>query len=766
MNTNGGNLTVLAGPGANNSWPNGSGTNDGTGSAAKFSFPESLWLDSAGNVFVADYNNDTIRKVTPAGVVTTVGGSPGMIGTADGTNSAARFNLMEGIFVDPFGNLYVADTQSSTIRIGYGGPPVIVSPPQNLAVAVGASPSFTVIAGGAAPRSAYQWRFQGVPLTNNAHISGAQTNVLTLASATTNDTGTYQVTVTNAYGPANVSATLTVTQAIPIITWTNPAAITYGTALGSTQLNATANVPGGLVYTPTTGAVLNVGTNVLSAVFTPTDTTNYTSAATNVSLVVNRAALTVTANNASRAYGQANPVFSGTITGVTNADNITATYGTTATTTTPVGPSTITPSLVDPGNRQTNYTVTLNNGTLTITQAIPIITWTNPASITYGIALSSTQLNAAANVPGAFAYTPTNGTVLNARTNTLSTVFTPTDATDYTSSTNTVSLVVNRAALTVTASNASRAYGQTNPVFSGTITGVTNADNITATYGTTATTTTPVGPSTITPSLVDPGDRQTNYTVTLNNGTLTITQAISIITWTNPASITYGTALSSTQLNAAANVPGAFAYTPTNGTLLPAGTNTLSAIFTPTDTTDYTGAATNVSFVVKAPAPVIQSVGRSSGSLTFTWSTAPGQMYQVLCATNVNQTNWTALGSAITATNSTLTASDAMTNAQRFYRIVLTCRNFDFTAGQSFTKQPSGLMVVCGRGASPSSAACRLETHKTLPHPPAVGLPISACAKLSSTNSCPGRPYKLPKHLDPQLPMCDNAHRGSAQALG
>jgi hypothetical protein len=323
MDTNGGNLSVLAGPGANNNWPTGSGSADGTGSAAQFGFPESLWLDAADNAFVADYHNNTIRKVTPAGVVTTVGGRPGVIGTADGTNTAALFNREEGIFVDPWGNLYVADTQNSTIRIGYAGPPAIVSPPQNLTVPVDASPSFTVIAGGAAPRSAYEWRFHGVPLTNNAHISGAQSNVLTLTSVTANDAGTYQVIVTNAAGPTNLSATLTITQIPPVITWTNPAAILYATALSSSQLDATANVPGSFVYTPPAGTVLNVGTNTLRTVFTPTDTDDYGTATGTVSLVVLPRPLTVAANNASQAYGATNPVLTATYSGFVNGESLT-----------------------------------------------------------------------------------------------------------------------------------------------------------------------------------------------------------------------------------------------------------------------------------------------------------------------------------------------------------------------------------------------------------------------------------------------------------
>src|SRR5438270_1966755 len=80
----------------------------------------------------------------------------------------------------------------------------------------------------------------------------------------------------------------------PTITWAAPAAITYGTALSSTQLNATASVPGAFVYAPTAGTVLNAGTQPLSVAFTPSDTTKYNTASANVSLTVNKATPTIT----------------------------------------------------------------------------------------------------------------------------------------------------------------------------------------------------------------------------------------------------------------------------------------------------------------------------------------------------------------------------------------------------------------------------------------------------------------------------------------
>lgn len=93
-----------------------SGSADGTGSAARFFYPSALALDGAGNLYVSDSENQTIRKITPAGIVTTVAGSVGNIGSIDGTGSAARFAEPQGVTADDAGNAYVADTFNNTIR--------------------------------------------------------------------------------------------------------------------------------------------------------------------------------------------------------------------------------------------------------------------------------------------------------------------------------------------------------------------------------------------------------------------------------------------------------------------------------------------------------------------------------------------------------------------------------------------------------------------------------------------------------------------------
>jgi hypothetical protein len=92
------------------------GNADGTGAAATFNSPIGIAQDSTGTLFIADAQNHTIRRVTTAGAVTTLAGTAGNSGTADGTGNAARFNNPKGVAVDLSGNVYVADTTNNTIR--------------------------------------------------------------------------------------------------------------------------------------------------------------------------------------------------------------------------------------------------------------------------------------------------------------------------------------------------------------------------------------------------------------------------------------------------------------------------------------------------------------------------------------------------------------------------------------------------------------------------------------------------------------------------
>ena len=145
---------------------------------------------------------------------------------------------------------------------------------------------------------------------------------------------------------------------------------------------------------------------------------------------------------------------------------------------------------------------------LSVAKAAPAITWPTPDPIAYGAALSATQLNATATVPGSFAYTPAAGEILAPGVHELSVTFTPTDTLNYT-----------------------------------------------------------------TAHAVVP---------------LTVTEKLpTLIIWPAPSAISYGTALSATQLNATASVPGTFVYTPSAGHVLAPGRYTLSVSFTPSDTEKY-----------------------------------------------------------------------------------------------------------------------------------------------------------------------------------
>lgn len=237
------------------------GTTNATGTAAQFSAPSGLAFDSAGNLFVADRNNRTIRKITSGGVVTTYAGLAGNSNNTDGTLAVSRFNNPFGLAMDGSNNLYVTDTalnslrrispsgtvttlvgnnfgaadgignavrfnnpqgvvilsnggvaivdtNNHTIRTGFSGSQVqITTQPVGQSALVGATVTFSVVASGS-PSLSYQW------VKGGSDISGETGASLVLNDVQTGAAGTYNVRVTNgAFTALSANAVLTVTAA-------------------------------------------------------------------------------------------------------------------------------------------------------------------------------------------------------------------------------------------------------------------------------------------------------------------------------------------------------------------------------------------------------------------------------------------------------------------------------------------------------------------------------------------------------------------------
>jgi hypothetical protein len=241
------------------------------------------------------------------------------------------------------------------------------------------------------------------------------------------------------YQTVTKSVTIQVNQGSTTVTWTVPSAITYGTALSTAQLDATASVPGAFTYTPAAGAVLAAGAHTLGVTFTPTDTTDYQVSTGSVTLQVNQAIPTIT-------WSAPAAITYGTKLGTSqlNATASTAgafTYTPASGTALTAGSHTLSVSFAPTDN--TDYATAIGTVTIQVNQATPVITWPSPGSMNYGTPLSSTQLDATATpAGGTFTYNPPAGTTLPIGTDTLSVTYVPTDTTDYVKATATTTLKV------------------------------------------------------------------------------------------------------------------------------------------------------------------------------------------------------------------------------------------------------------------------------------------------------------------------------------
>jgi hypothetical protein len=230
-----------------------------------------------------------------------------------------------------------------------------------------------------------------------------------------------------------------VSKTTPTISWSAPAAISYGTPLGGAQLDATSSVQGIFAYAPAAGTVLGAGVHTLTATFTPTNTDQYNTATASVSLTVVKAtpsilwptpaAITYGTRLSSVQLNASSPV-AGTFT-----------YSPVAGTLLSAGAHTLAVNFVPTDG--TDYKAGTTSVTITVNQATPQITWANPAPIKSGTRLTSKQLNAKANVAGKFVYSPPAGRILSKGTHTLSATFTPSNTKNYRMVTATVSITVN-----------------------------------------------------------------------------------------------------------------------------------------------------------------------------------------------------------------------------------------------------------------------------------------------------------------------------------
>ncbi len=271
----------------------------------------------------------------------------------------------------------------------------------------------------------------GNAVTSNPVTAGAASVSYTLPGGAA--AGTYTIlAVYNGTakfgGSSDNTHTQTINKATPVIAWTPAATIGFGTSLAEVMVatasynnsslpgvfSFAAQTAGSVAVSVTASTVLGRGTYTLTAAFAATDSTDYQSISATASLTVSSATLTITADNAGKTYGTANPPFTGKVTGERNGDTFKESFSTTATVSSPVGTYPIVPSVA--GDGLVDYVQSITEGTLTITQAATTTTLgASSTSITPGqsVTLTATVVSATTGTPTGTVSFYDNGTQLN-----------------------------------------------------------------------------------------------------------------------------------------------------------------------------------------------------------------------------------------------------------------------------------------------------------------------------------------------------------------
>ena len=367
--------------------------------------------------------------------------------------------------------------------------------------------------------------------------------------------GTYPITASGAvdanYTISYVAGTLTVNPVGLTITANNQSKA-YGAAMPALTVGYSGFVNGDTAASLTTPPAVTTTGTASSAVGTYPITAsgavdaNYTISYVAGTLTINKAGLTVVAGDATRAYGQTNPVFTATYLGFVNGETNTVLDGalvvsTPAQTNSPVGLYPIIPS----GVTSTNYAITYSNGTLTVTSYALSVT-ASPQSRSYGAANpgltgSLVGLQNGDNISAAYATVADTNSPVGGYPITISLSDPDHKLANYAVTTNNGTLTVNPAGLTVTAQDKTKGYGAADPGFTVAYSGLVNGETSAVLGGTLTFSRVPgenVGSYAITPA----GLTSTNYAITFASGTLTINPVGLTITANNQGKA-YGAAL-------------------------------------------------------------------------------------------------------------------------------------------------------------------------------------------------------------------------------
>jgi gliding motility-associated-like protein len=236
--------TTLAGNGA-------AGSANGTGPAATFNGPTGLATDAQGNIYVADAGNNLIRKITPAGVVTTLAGS-GVPGSANGRDTLASFNNPYALAVDPFGVVYVADAGNNLIRkIIPGGYTISPALPPGLVfdsttgiisgtpTAISPATNYTVVALNAGGSGTATVNIKVVPPSNNTNLANLKLSMGTLSPNFSSDSTSYTASVYNSI--SSITVTPTSAYQLAVIT-VNGVTVASGSPSASIPLSVGPNI--------------------------------------------------------------------------------------------------------------------------------------------------------------------------------------------------------------------------------------------------------------------------------------------------------------------------------------------------------------------------------------------------------------------------------------------------------------------------------------------------------------------------------------------